>query len=218
MTQDPIIEDLLIDIDELDTNDGDLPSDETTLLARIPILAGSNRKAAYLAYRSTGFTVTQACDLAEIHISTVHKWRKSDLVFKRFEAEELQHLQESVGNDVIRFEFLRNMRMLLKKDTVLIAKGISDLEGMSEREYELFKVLRRFYTPADMLALEKVLHPEKHQDGPIKITLSWGGRLATREVDNDLEIDVVEGDYKELTAASVPGLSSANKEDSINGD
>ena len=188
-----ILDDVDIDIDE------SLPSDENTLLARIPLLAGSNKKAAYLAYRSTGFTITQSCDLAEISLSTVHHWRKVDKDFKRFETEELQRLQDSVGNDVIRYEFLRNMRMLLKKDMQLISKGISNLEGMSPREYEIFKALRRFYTPQDLLALEKVLHPEKHNDGPITIKLSWGPRLVTTGSPDD---DILEGEVRELNSGS----------------
>lgn len=177
--------------------DLELPSDENTLLARIPLLAGSNKKAAYLAYRSCGFTITQSCDLADIHISTVHKWRNTDKVFKRFEEEELSKLQETVGNDVIRFEFMRNMRLLLHHDMKVIGQGIAGIETLTDREFELFKALRRFYTPQDLLALEKILHPEKHHDGPIKITLSWGNRLSSSEPDLELE----EGNYRELPAA-----------------
>ena len=67
--------------------DDSLPSDEATLLARIPFLAGSNKKAAYLAYRSTGFTPNQSCDLAEITRITLARWRKHDPIFLRFEQE-----------------------------------------------------------------------------------------------------------------------------------
>ena len=184
-------------LDELDIEiDDELPSDETTLLARIPLLAGSNKKAAYLAYRSTGFTPTQSCQLAEITLTTVHRWRKQDLEFAKFEREELQRLQDSVGNDVIRYEFLRNMRMLLKVDMRLITKGITNLEGMSPREFEIFKALRKFYTPQDLLALEKVLHPEKHKDGPLTIKLSWGSRISIDSLRDD---DIIDGEVRDVT-------------------
>ena len=198
----PDLDDTLALTDELGSDIIDLSDNETTLMARIPLLAGSNKKVAYLAYRSCGFTITQSCDLADIHISTVHKWRKIDATFKRFEEEELRTLQESVGNDVIKFEFLRNMRLLLKSDMKIIAQGVNSVETLTEREFELFKNLRKFYTPHDLLALEKVLHPEKHNTGPVKITLTWGGRLSTSEPD----IELSEGDYRELP----PGKESAD--------
>ena len=184
----------LSDIDEVQVEDSDLTNEENTLLARIPLLAGHNKKAAYLAYRSCGFTVGQACDLANTTKTSIQQWRKSDKVFKRFEEEELANLQSTVGNDVIRFEFMRNMRMLLKGDMTLIAKGITDLANMTPREYELFKALRRFYTPADMLALEKILHPEKHQDTSVTIKLSWGGRIEAPQ----LTTPDVEGEFIEV--------------------
>lgn len=194
---DDIATDLMIPEVEIDIDES-IPSDEATLLARIPLMAGSNKKMAYLAYRSTGFTVTQSCDLAEISRTTLTYWRKNDATFKHFEDDELQHLQDTVGNDVIRFEFLRNMRMLLKADFKVIAQGITNLNSMSPREYEIFKALRRFYTPADMLALEKILHPEKHKDGPVTIKLTWGGRIQTTEIAPDNDMDIIEGMAKDV--------------------
>lgn len=172
------------------TEDAELLPEEQTLMARIPLLAGSNKKVAYLGYRACGFTQGQACQLAGITKTTVHKWRKSDEVFSRWETEELARLQGSVGNDILKFEFMRNMRMLLKVDMLLIAKSFSGLENMTPREYELFKSLRKFYTPNDLLAIEKVISPEKHVVGPVVFQLSWGNRLETGQV--------VEGQYKEL--------------------
>ena len=194
ITQDLMeLPDVDIDIDE------SIPSDEATLLARIPLLAGSNKKMAYLAYRSTGFTPTQSADLAEVSMQTLRNWRKNDQVFCNFEENELQRLQETVGNDVIRFEFLRNMRMLLKADFKVIAKGITNLDKMSPREYEIFKALRRFYTPADMLALEKILHPEKHKEGPVTIHLTWGNRLQLNQPKESDDMDILEGEVREVS-------------------
>lgn len=163
-------------------------NEEETLLARIPLLAGSNKKAAYLAYRSVGFSVANSAELAEVTTTTIHNWRKNDSVFRNFEANELKTLQSTVAIDVVRFEFLRNMKLLLKKDFQLIAKGMGDLEKLSAREYEIFKGLRRFYSANEYLSLEKALHPEKHQTGPVTFHLTWGNR-----VDN-----VIEGQGREI--------------------
>ena len=178
----------------VEPNDEGLTSEETTLLARIPFLAGSKKKAAYLAYRSTGFTIMQSCRLADVSQQLLHNWRKVDKTFRKFETQELQRLQDSIGNDVIRYEFLRNMRLLLKSDMNIIFRGINNVNELSPREYELFKNLRRFYTPSDMLALEKILHPEKHKEtGPVTIQLTWGGRVQAT-----LQQPTVDGEYTEV--------------------
>jgi hypothetical protein len=175
-----------------DFDDINLPSDEQTLLARIPLMAGSSKKAAYLAFRAVGFTVGKSVELAGTTKTSVQQWRKSDEVFAKWESEKLQELQTSVGNDVIRFDFLRNMKLLLLQDTNLISKAISGgLENLTPREWDNYKNLRKFYTPTDWLALEKVLAPEKHRDNTtVKVVLSWGNRL-----DNTITL---EGDSREL--------------------
>jgi len=189
------------DLEVLKINEEGLTSEETTLLARIPLLAGSSKKAAYLAFRSCGFTINQSCQLAKCTRGNLTYWRKNDSTFKKFEETQLGHLQATVGNDVIKYEFVRNLRMLLNFDSQLIAKamvnvniGDAKTEGLSPREYELFKNLRKFYTPQDMLALEKILNPEKHKDssGPVKIILSWGGRMEVAAS------NTAEGEYREI--------------------
>src|SRR5690242_16115899 len=151
--KDPIMVNLPIEIEE-----DDLPPDEQTLLARIPLMAGSSKKAAYLAYRSVGFTINKAVELAGTTRTSVHQWRKSDPVFASWESERLQELQSTIGNDVIKFDFLRNMKLLLHQDMQLISKAMSEgLDELTSREYEVYKNVRKFYTPTDWLALEKIL-------------------------------------------------------------
>jgi len=170
------MQELIPQIDEFD--DVNLPDDEQSLLARIPLMAGSSKKAAYLAFRATGFTVGKSCDLAGTTRQSIQNWRNSDPVFRMWEQEKLQELQSSVGNDVIKFDFLRNMKLLLHQDMTIISKAMLGMDELDSREYEVYKNIRKFYTPAEWLALEKVLAPEKHRDtGPIKIVLNWGNRL-----------------------------------------
>lgn len=177
---------------DIDFDDVNLPDDEQSLLARIPLLAGSSKKMAYLAFRATGFSVGKACELADCTRQTVQNWRKSDAVFADIEQNRLGDLQSTVGNDVIKFDFLRNMKYLLHADMQLIAKAMSEgLDELSSREFEVYKNVRKFYTPSDWLALEKVLAPEKHQEvRPINITLSWGNRIDPNML--------VEGEAKEV--------------------
>ena len=194
-----------VDIVPLSANEEGLTSEETTLLARIPLLSGSSKKAAYLAFRSCGFTINQSVQLAKCTRGNLNYWRKTDPTFKKFEETQLERLQKTVGNEVVKFEFMRNFRMLLNFDAQLISKamvnvniGDAKTEGLSPREFELFKLLRKFYTPADMLALEKILNPEKHKEGsgPVNIVLSWGGRLENNTP--QLTASVVEGEFNDI--------------------
>lgn len=159
-------------------DDVELPSEEETLIARLPLLAGSSKKAAYLAFRSCGFSIERSVTLAGTTKTSIQQWRKSDPVFARWEQEKLQELQASIGNDVIRFDFLRNMKLLLHQDLTIIAKAVElGLDKLTGREWEIYKNVRKFYTPSDWLNLEKILAPEKHQEAKIVVNLSWGGRL-----------------------------------------
>ena len=185
----------LVEFDE--TN---LPEDEQTLLARIPLMAGSSKKAAYLAYRSVGFSVSKAVELAGTTRNSIHKWRITDPTFARWESDELERLQNTIGNDVIKFDFLRNMKLLLHHDMTIIALAMTGLEKLSQREYEVYKNIRRYYTPQDWLALEKILAPEKHQvESKITINLNWGNRSG----------ETIDGESHELPSDSMPELPEA---------
>lgn len=177
-----------------------LSPEEATLLARLPLMSGNdtvqNEKASYLGYRSTGFTISQSCELAGVTRPQVTHWRKTDPVFARWENEELPRLQKEIGNDIVKFELLRNIRMFLLKDSQLIMKSVKEgIEKLSPREYEYLKAIRPMYKPSELLAMEKIISPEKHQTGPMNIILNWGSRVNN---DNDMEI--------EGTAVEVPEL------------
>lgn len=174
------------DIIELDLEDN-LPSDEQTLLARIPLMAGSPKKAAYLAYRSVGFTITKSCQLAGTTMASVHQWRKSDPVFREWEQERLQELQSRVGNDIIKFDILRNMKLFLNADFELICKAmVKGVDSLTPREFTLYKEARKFYTPEQLLTIEKVIAPEKHRDATkLVVNLNWGNMPDSLVVDGE---------------------------------
>ena len=165
-------------VDEILALEKVLSEDETnklmsSLMARIPAGAGSNKQQRYLAYRSTGFSVSQAAELCGTTPHYVRLWRKQNPAFKRLEDDYLPQLQSQVGNEVIRMEYLRNMRLLLAKDAQLFMEFYRDPDALGEREWEYFKLARKHYTPSDLLALEKILHPEK-QIQTVNVRLSWG--------------------------------------------
>ena len=152
---------------ELQEPDGINLQDETgqqALLSRIPHLKGGTRTAAlkadYLGYRATGFPIRQACYLADINHSTLVRWRASDSEFADIETNRIQELQANVGGDLIRLEFLRNMRLGLRTDFKVLYTAVHNLEGLTDRQFKYLQRIRSLYSPQDLLAISKALSPE----------------------------------------------------------
>lgn len=141
--------------------------DETgqeALLSRIPTMAGgpktADAKATYLGYRATGFPIRQACYLTDINQSTLGRWRKDDGVFADFESNRLPELQASVGDDLVRLGFMRNMRLALETDFKVLYKAVRDMQALTDREYSYLKGMRKQYSAQDLMAVNKVMAPE----------------------------------------------------------
>ncbi len=132
---------------------------EEMLKARIP-LNNNPRKASYLTYRSAGFSVRESCMLAEVSFATIKKWRREDEEFRQWEGERLDWLRRNISSDLMQMEFMRNFRLALRRDFKLLFKGNYDLAGMTEREYDLLKSIRKHYTPQDLLAIQKAMEPD----------------------------------------------------------
>ena len=188
--------------DDVDEDDAlfreETTENEKSLLALIPLMAGSNKKALYLSYRATGFPVKQAADLAEIKIGTLQRWRQQDKQFRLWEQEKLHELQTGIAREVMRLEFMRNFRMFLKKDSRVIRQSLFDPTGLTDDDKQYLMLIRKHYTPSELLRLEQALEPEKHNRREYTIKLSWDN---TGEPEADLiEAPTVEGDFVTLDA------------------
>jgi len=157
---------------------------EEMLRARLP-LNNNPRKAGYLTNRASGFSVRESCALAEVTFATVLKWRREDAEFREWEEKRLPELQHDLVGDLVRMEFLRNFRLALRRDFKLLYKANYNLHGMSDREYDLLKIVRKHYAPQDLLAIQKALEPE---DGSLppgayreKLTVTIEGRQVDDE-------------------------------------
>jgi len=153
----------LIDTQVYETGKASGPEDaagEDALLSRIPLQSGDSRKAKYLSWRATGFSVREACALTPCDFSTLLRWRRDDAEFKDFEDNWLRELQKNVSRDLIHLEFMRNMRLALHRDFKVLFKAAYDLDSLSAREMDILKIIRRLYTPTDLLALEKSIEPD----------------------------------------------------------
>lgn len=176
--------------------------EEAALMSRVPLLAGDERKMDYLCWRATGFSVREACDLAGVTQKQVNRWRKNDPVFGVYESDRLPELQRLVGPDVLRLEFMRNFRLLLRADANVIMKGYKHLNGyqveMTDHEWQYFRQIRSHYSAKDFLDLEKALQPEKHREKPITIQLTFEG--APSDDERYSLAAAMEADFRELPA------------------
>lgn len=181
----------------------DLASTEDALFSRIA-LSTNPRKSAYLGYRACGFSVMAACDLVPVQHKTVVGWRKSDPDFADFESNRLYELQRNIGPDILRLEFLRNFKLALKGDFKVLnaaallgvnrgvvgANSEGELEtlraGLTDREFEYLKTIRKHYGPQELLALHKALEPESaDEDGKgmlAQVVVIVDGKLVEGEV------------------------------------
>lgn len=191
---------------ELGEPDGiDLP-DETgqqALLSRIPHLKGGPKtaelKAEYLGYRATGFPIRQACYLADINHSTLTRWRAADPEFADIETNRIQELQDSVGSDLIRLEFLRNMRLGMRLDFKILYTAAHHLESLTDRQFKYLQGIRRLYSPQDLMSISKALAPESEVGDFAEMVMSiTKTRMEVRiakETDRPVEVpDIIEGE------------------------
>ena len=137
-------------------------------------------------------TGVQTCALPIwVSQATVNRWRRHDVEFAAFESDRLPELQRLVGKDVLRLEFMRNFRLLLKQDADVIWKALKR-EEMTDKEWSYYRQIRKHYTPGEFLNLEKALTPEKHRQGPMVVKLSFGSGNSPELIEAE------EGSYREL--------------------
>ncbi len=180
------------------------PTGEDALMARIPLMMGDERKMEYLAYRATGFPVLQAADLTGVKMETVRGWRKRDKFFRSVEETRLAELQTTVARDVVKLEFLRNMRLLTLIDARVVNKAVkhrddSLLEGLTSREYDWLKNVRKHYDAGALMQLEKALNPESAStELKIIVKLGWGK-----------EGEIVESSFNDESPGTAPSYEVA---------
>ena len=174
--ENPLVADLLDEFIHADDNGFQ------TIASRIPGLFGISEKASYLAFRSLGLSVRESLDILGLSEEYINYWANTDPEFLEWEAKHIITLQNSLSVDLIRLGFTRNAALFIAKDASIIRRSLTE-EGMStlsKREYDYLMKVRGHYTPADFLALEKALEPEKHRENVV-IHLTWGGNMQTLE-------------------------------------
>ena len=118
-------------------------------------------KAEYLGFRATGFPIRQACYLADISWSTLKRWRDTDSEFADIETNRIEELQSSVGNDLVRLGFMRNMRLAMSVDFKVLLKAVHHMEALTDREFQYLKRMRGLYGSNELLAINRAILPDE---------------------------------------------------------
>ncbi len=157
-------------IEPLTADDIDINPDDLNAIAeaRIP-LSQNPRKADYLGYRAVGFSIRESLALAAVTQSTLNKWRREDHEFLQFEQERLAFLQRTISGDIMRMRWLRNFFLVLRRDERILYKSAFNFEGLTDNERSYLHLIRKHYTPQDLLALEKALEPEHGERARIEV-------------------------------------------------
>lgn len=129
------------------------------------IMQEDGKKARYLSYRISGFTVRESVGLAKISESIVRYWRDNDPEFKDIDTtDKVKDLREKLGAQYLTTEFTRNFHLAMQKDFQVLYKSVKQPDDLTAQEQQYLLKLRNFYTP-QQLVLMKQLIGEAHSDG-----------------------------------------------------
>lgn len=144
-------------------------------VAQIPSLFGVSQMATYLGYRALGLTTQQALLMMHEDEDALDYWALTNPQFKKFELEALPLIQKYAAKELIRLGFMRNQTLLMAQDQRIINKALErGINQLSKNEFDWLKTIRKHYTNADFLAIEKVINPEDHREVVQEVHVSWG--------------------------------------------
>ena len=139
--------------DEVTSVQADSPED---IVQSIMELSMDSKKAQYIGYRASGFSMREACALINVHQKTISRWREGDIEFVKAEAN-ISELRKKLGIEYARVEFLRNYRLVLEKDFRIIAKSLRQPNDVSKTENDYLLKARGHYTPQQLETMERLL-------------------------------------------------------------
>lgn len=177
-------------VEQLLARANDSKADFQAVLSMIPSYFGVSEKATYLAFRALGLKPALACEATGITTEQLEVLQQ-DHHFRDFELKHLGRMQRQLGPEIVRFQFLRNYALLLTKDARLFKK-YDDVDELSSREFNYLMKARSQYNPQELLSMDKIISPEKHQE-KVVINLTWDSAAQAIEADG-----LIEGEYKEV--------------------
>lgn len=170
----------------------------------------SENKALYLSYRMTGFSVREACKLADIHEYTVRRWRGTsqqegskhlaDPQFAELEAACSGPDRAKLRKEILHLLFTRNYRLVLERDFEVLMKALGKVEVRTEagdyvkvppsvEDHQYLLRARGHYTPQQAEVIERMIDPS--EDGTAKFDITdFVFRMSRETVKEEVELRV----------------------------
>jgi len=130
---------------------------------------GDSRKARYLGYRASGFTIREALAMVGCKQRTAEHWRREDSAFAAQEAQ-LPELRKKLGFEFANMEFLRNYRLILQKDFDIIGKSMEKNYTMTKHEAAYLLKARGSYSPQQLDIIKNFLSGQPTNLGTLNLT------------------------------------------------
>jgi len=141
----------------------------------------AKRRAEYLQNRYMGFSRTESRKLVGVSDATVSIWRRNK-EFKQLDDIGVARVAD-VKKEIVQFNFLRNLHLVMTKDQYVLKKANGLLEEkyvdfddegrafdavgsppMDKDDWDYFHRMRRMYTLAEWNVMEKLLKGEEPKE------------------------------------------------------
>lgn len=172
-------------------------NDQAMMESYLPIF-DDERKSAFLSYRATGFSLTEAYKLTGINMSQLVEWQRTDPTFVHEYDLILSASSRQRALRYIEYEFVRNFKLMLLKDSQVVAKSLDSPGEMTKSDLDYLKSARNHYTPSSLQSLRGLLGGQQGS-GPISFTqfvlsLSQGTQQPQPESRLTMKTAIIEGE------------------------
>ncbi len=130
----------------------------------LPYYVDDTKKTKYLSFRATGFTSTEARELADVTERSVKRWRAADPEFKRLDTTDIAELRQTHGAAYHSAEFQRNLRSFMELDRKILARAHQilrdgmELSSLDVAEQGYLKTIRPLYSAGNLAAMIKAVN------------------------------------------------------------
>ena len=123
----------------------------------IPVYSDGTKKANYLSYRVSNFSMRESCQLANVSEKQVGRWRKDDPTFNHLDTDGLTELRKTMASEYMDMQFTRNFRLVMEKDFRVLFKDATEPEKMDDADHKYLEKIRQHYTPQSLAMVKQIL-------------------------------------------------------------
>lgn len=131
---------------------------ETVEMAKslVPRFGDDGKKADYLSYRVTNFSMRESCQLGGVSEKQVRRWREASPEFKHLDTDGLTELRKQFAAEYLDMQFTRNFQLVLQKDFRVLFKDATS-QKMTKEEVDYMLKIRQHYTPQSLAMVKQLL-------------------------------------------------------------